>query len=314
MSEMIPEVVDQIALTPEEQQRKNLDKYYAWKNPLDEARRRVQDNYGSCGPEKLYAPERPLWENEKLTDTERQQVWVGAQIIEMNKKKQIFSQAAALIATSHARAQFYDDFMCGYVGDPKHLGQFREISPNNNLTPFTDVDYSYDKGILNAFTGDKIIHVRETLDPGARSRSQKLFIVVANLMTMDVQRLYADDMPHIESIGSPELHFNEIIPLTSRTLQGMEVHLRGDSNNVLQPYLDEFSKNQETAMQPHLVKSAASGWQYKPEGYAEYSKLHPIEHLAQERGVLWALAQARGLPVSDRGALIQSTSQHEITR
>jgi hypothetical protein len=311
MSEIIPQTAVSVELTPKE---KELNDYYAWKNPRDEARRRVQDNYGPCGPEKLYAPEKPLWENEKLNDTERQQVWVGAQIIEMNKKKQIFSQAAALISTSHERAQFYDEIMCDYVGDPKRLGAFREISPQNNRTPFADVEYNYDKGVLNAFTGDRIIHVRETLDPAAKSRSQKLFIVVASLMTMEVRRFYADDTPHIESLGSPDLRYNEIIPLTSRTLQGMETYLKSDSDDVLQPYLDEFSKNQEMAMQSHLVKSADRGWQYKPEGYAEYSKLRPIEYLAQERGVLWALAQARGLPVSDRGALILPSTQHGIAQ
>jgi hypothetical protein len=252
------------------------------------------------------------WEQTGFDDQQRQQVWVGSQIIEMNKKKQIFSQAAALIATSHERAQFYDDVMCDYVGDPERLGQFREISPRNNHTPFTDVDFHYSKGVVNAFAGDKIIHVRETLDPDARSRSQKLFIVVANLMTMEVQRLYADDKPHIESLGTPELHFNEIIPLTSGTLQDMAAHLGVGGSDPLQPYLEEFAKNQQTAMQPHLIKSANDGWLFKPEGYAERSKLLPIKHLAQERGVLWALAQARGLSVSNRGALIQPVLQSEI--
>lgn len=310
MSEIIPQAAAPVELSPKE---KELQDYYVWKNRCDDVRRRVQDHYGSCGPEKKYTPERPIWENEKLTDTERQQVWVGSQIIEMNKKKQIFSQAAALIATSHERAQFYDDIMCDYIGDPKHLGQFREISPKNNHTPFADVEYSYNKGILNAFAGDRIIHVRETLDPNATTRSQKLFIVVANLMTMDIQRLYADDKPHIESLGNPDLRYNEVIPLTSRTLEGMEMHFRSDNDgDILQPYLDEFMKNQATAMQPHLMMSSADGWKYKQEGYAEYSRLRPIEHLAQERGVLWALAQARGLPVSDRGALIHSVHQSEI--
>ncbi|MDB5168602.1 MAG: hypothetical protein JWO55_860 [Candidatus Saccharibacteria bacterium] len=312
MSETVPQLSVTGELTTEEINRQD---YYAWKNPRDEARRRVQDNYGLCGPEKLYAPERPLWENEKLTDADRQRVWVGAQIIEMNKKKQIFSQAAALIATSHERAQFYDDFMCDYAGDPKQLGQFREISPRNNPTPFTDIDFSYHKGVLNAFAGEKIIHVRETLDSAAKTRSQKLFIVVANLITMDVQRLYADDKPRIESLGTSDLRYNEIIPLTSRTRQDMELHFSGDSNDdILRPYLNEFTKNQTTAMQSHLVMSAINGWQYKPEGYAEYSKLRPIEHLARERGVLWALAQARGLSVSDRGALIHPIVQSEIVQ
>jgi hypothetical protein len=312
MSETVPQLPTTGELTAEEKERQD---YYVWKNSCEEARRRVQENYGLCGPQKLYVPEKPLWENDKLTDAEQQQVWVGAQIIEMNKKKQIFSQAAALIATSHGRAQFYDDFMCDYVGDPKRLGQFREITPHNNHTPFTDVDFSYNKGVLNAFAGEKIIHVRETSDPAAKTRSQKLFIVVANLITMEVQRLYADDKPRIESIGSPDLRYNEIIPLTSRTLQGMEMHFSSDSDDdILQPYLDEFTKNQATAMQSHLVMSATNGWQYKPEGYAEYSKLRPIEHLAQERGVLWALAQARGLTVSDRGALTHPVAQSEIVQ
>lgn len=310
MSEMIPEITSSVELTAKD---KELQDYYAYKNPRDEARRRVQDNYGPCGPEKLYAPKKPLWENEQLSDAERQQIWVGAQIIDMNKKKQIFSQAAALIATSDARARFYDGVMWDYVGHPERIGQFREISPQSNHTPFTDINFHYEKGVLNAFAGDKIIHVRETLDPAAKTRSQKLFIVVANLMTMDVQRLYADDKPYIESLGNPDRRYNEIIPLTSGTLQGMEAHFGSDnSDDVLQPYLDQFMKNHTTAMQSHLMMSADNGWLYKPEGYAEYSKLRPIEHLAEERGILWALAQARGLPVSDRGALISTAHHAEI--
>jgi hypothetical protein len=92
----------------------------------------------------------------------------------------------------------------------------------------------------------------------------------------------------------------------------MEMHLGVVSDDPLMPYLNEFSKNQQTAMQPQLVKSAHDGWLFKPEGYAERSKLSPIEHLSYERGLLWALAQARGLPVSDRGALIRPVYQSEI--
>jgi hypothetical protein len=309
MSETIPETTAPIELTPKE---KELQDYYAWKNRCDDARRRVQDNYGLCGPEKHYAPVKPDWENDAFDDKERQQSWVGAQIDEMNKKTQIFSQAAAMIATSHERAKFYDEIMCDYIGDPKRLGQFREISPRSNHTPFDDVNYSYSKGVLNAFAGDKIIHVRETPDPEARTRSQKLFIVVANLMTMEVLRLYADDKPHIESLGALEHGYDEVIPLTSGTLRTMETYFGAGDDDPLRPYLDEFRTNLHAAMQPQLIKSADNGWLFKPEGYAERSKLRPIEHLAYERGVLWALAQARGLPVTDRGALTHTVLQSEI--
>ncbi len=288
--------------------------YYAWLNANHAAEAKERERWAKSpgyNPSLQVSTLKP-WDDEQLDDAQRQRVWLGAQLHGMNTKQQIFSQAAALVSTSHERAKFYDDVLCDYIGDPKKLGQFREISPQNNHTPFADVNFHYDIGVLNAFTADKIVHVRETRDPQARTRSQKLFIVVANLVTLEVQRLYADDAPHIESLGNPQQHFNEIIPLTSTTLKGVELHLGSDSDDPLQPFLDELSQHQHTAMRPQLIKSTTNGWLFKPEGYAERSKLHPISHLETERGVLWALAQARGLAVSDRGAIIQSVLQSEI--
>lgn len=292
-----------------------LNAYYEWENGCEVERIRIQDNYGSCSVEKYYGPEKPLWENEKFDDDESRQVWTGAQIIEMNKKKRTFSQAAILLASSHEHARFFDDIMCDYVGDPdpKRLGQFREISPERNHTPF-EVQHDYNIGKLNAFTGNTIIHVRETLDPEATTRSQKLFIVAIDLMTMDVQRLYADDKPRVESLGNPEMHFNDIIPLTSQTLQGMNTYLQIADDNPLKPYVYELFENQAAELQPQLVKSANHGWRYKPEGHAEYSKLHPIERLDQERRLLWALGPSVGYAVTDRGAILQPFSLPEITQ
>lgn len=296
----------------EEQYR--LHSYYEWKHRADAARLRVQENYGSCGLDKHYPPEVAPWDNEKLSDTVRQQEWTRAQIIEMNKKKKTLSQAAILIASSHDHARFFDDVKCDYLGDSKRLGQFREISPQHNHTPFDDVHYNYDKGVLNAFTGNTIIHIRETLDPEAKTRSQKLFIIAIDLMAMDIQRLYADDKPRIESLGMPDLSYNEIIPLTSRTLQGMEPHLRVADDNPLKPYVLELFQNQAADLQPQLMKSAHDGWHYKPEGYARHSKLRPIEQLDEDRGLLWALGPSLGYQVTNRGSILQPFSPPEIAQ
>lgn len=288
-------------------------KWLEWKAGCDAAKLRIQNNYPSCRVDKYYGPEQPAWENEQLSDPVRQQEWTRAQIVKMNEKKKTFSAAAVLLASSHERGLFFDNVMCEYIGDPKELGQFREISPEHNHTPF-EVQHDYSIGKLNAFTGNTIIHVRETLDPEATTLSQKLFIVAIDLMAMDIQRLYADDRPQIESLENPQMHFNEIIPLTSRTLQSMETQLQVADNNPLKPYLHELFENQATEQQAQLVQSAHDGWKYKPEGYAEYSKLHPIEHLAYERGVLWALGQSLGYQVTNRGAIVQSRLAPGITQ
>jgi hypothetical protein len=290
-----------------------LHNWLAWKARCDAARIRIQDNYGDCNLGRHYPPELPAWENEKLSDDVRQQEWTSAQIIEMNKRMQTFSQAAILLASSHEHARFFDDIKCDYLGDSKQLGQFRKISPEHNHTPF-EVQHDYSKGILNAFVGNTIIHVRETLDSEATTRSQKLFIVAIDLMAMDVQRLYADDKPRIESLDNPEMHFNEIIPLTSQTLQGMNTYLQVADDNPLKPYVRELFENQAAELQPKLVKSANNGWQYKPQGYSEYRKLHSIEQLDQERGLLWALGRSVGYAVTDRGAILQPFSHPEITQ
>lgn len=294
-----------------EQQYKEA-KYFEWLDGCEVARLNIQNTYGSCGLEKYYGPELPAWENPNLSDTDRQKIWAGAQVIEMNKKKQTFSRAAILLASSHDHARFFDDIMCDYIGDPKQLGQFREISPQSNHTPFADIDFNYDQGVLNAFAGNTIIHIRETLDPEAQSRSQKLFIVAVNLMSMEVSRLYADDKPLIESLETPDRRFNEIIPLTTKTLQGMETYLQVDDRNELRPYVLELFQNQAINLQPQLMKSAQEGWKYKAAGDEEYRKLRSIEQLRKERGILWALGPSLGYAVTDRGAIIQPFSQPEI--
>jgi hypothetical protein len=312
--------VGPVSMSPEDQpspvemteQQYKEAKYFEWLDGCEVARLNIQNTYGSCGLEKHYTPELPAWENPKLSDADRQKVWAGAQVIDMNKKRQTFSRAAILLASSHDHARFFDDVKCDYLGDSKKLGKFREISSHHNHTPFSDIDFNYDQGVLNAFTGNTIIHVRETLDPEAKTQSQKLFIIAINLMAMEVQRLYADDKPRIESLGSPDLSFNEIIPLTTKSLQGMEAYLQVDDKNELKPYVLELFQNQAARLQPQLMKSAQQGWTYKAASDEEFSKLRPIEQLDKERGVLWALGPSLGYGVTDRGAIIQPFSRPEI--
>jgi hypothetical protein len=313
--------VDPSAARPEDhespvemsEQERNERDYYKWLANCNAKYLEVQNNYGSCVTDAAarYKPQRPAWEDERLDDTARQQVWAGGRIIDMNKKKRIFSQAAILLASSHDHARFFDDIKCDYLGDSKQLGRFKEISPQYNHTPF-EVQHNYNQGRLNSFAGNTIIHVRETLDPAATTRSQRLFIVAIDLIRMDVQRLYADDKPRIESLDTPERRFNEIISLTTQTLKGMEMQLQVSQDNPLRPYVHELFENHTAQMQAQLMKSASNGWQYKPEGYAEYSKLRPIEQLDDERMDLRELGKALGHSVTDRGAILPMRSQPGI--
>lgn len=288
--------------------------YYQWENGVRVAVASEQQKWAARPGiyDKALLSKVEPWEDTRFDEMERRQLWTGAQIIDMNKKRRVFSRAAILLASSHDHARFFDDVKCDYLGDSKRLGQFREISPHSNHTPFTDVQFNYDKGVLNAYADDTIIHVRETLHPEATSLSQKLFIVAINLTAMEVQRLYADDTPLIESHGNPQMTFDEIIPLTAQSLRGMESHFHVDDDNLLKPFVEELFKNQAIAMQPQLVRSAHDGWRYKAEGYAPYNKLQSIARLDEERGTLWSLGLSLGHVVTDRGAILPKHTQQEL--
>jgi hypothetical protein len=316
--------VEHLAMPPEDEPSRELttkdyelQEYYKYLDRIRTAEANERQKWASH-PEikdKALLSNAEPWEIPGHNDAQRQQMWTGLQIDQMNKKRQTFSQAAVLLASSHEHATYYDDVKWGLLGDSKRLGQFPEISPSHNDTPFQDVQHNYDQGMLNAFAGNTIIHMRETSDPTAKTRSQKLFVVAIDLMSMSMQRLYVDDKPQIESLENPDMSYDEVIPLTSRTLQSMENRLRVQDDNPLKPYLHELFENQATELQAQLVKSTDNnGWQYKPEGYAERSKLHPIERLDYERGVLWALGQSLGHVVTSRGAIIQSHHSPEITQ
>ena len=289
--------------------------YFAWQNRNRAGEAAVRQKWAAnpgIYDKSLFSKVEP-WEDPRHDEATRELLWTGAQIIKMNQKRQTFSRAAILLAGSHDHARFFDDVKWDYLGDSQRLGQFREISPNSNHTPFSDVQFNYNKGVLNAYADDTIIHVRETLHPEAKTISQKLFIVAINLPAMEIQRLYADDTPLVESLDTPQRAFNEIIPLTSQSLRGMESHFHVDDNNPLKPLVEKLFKNQAVGLQPHLVRSANEGWKYKSEGYTAYNKLHPIEQLDDERKVLRSLGVSLGHAVTDRGAIIPKHIQQELS-
>jgi hypothetical protein len=291
-----------------------LHSWLEWRARCDAKRLQVQEGYGSCVTDAgaRYKPTRPAWEDTTLDESQRREAWVSKKVQDMNAQELTFSPAAMTIVSSHEHAQFYDDAKCDYLGDSEKLGQFREISPRHNQSPF-DVQFDYSKGVLNAYTESGIIvHVRETLDPNAQSRSQKLFIVAINLMTRDIQRLYADDKPKIESLSYPAGHFNEITILTPQTLSGVESDLLVSDENPLKLSLHELFANHSTRLQPKLKKSAAGSWEYKVEGHGEFSRLHPIVKLDQERHMLGQIALATDRHLTDRGTILQPFYQSQI--
>ncbi|MET0979740.1 MAG: hypothetical protein ABWX90_00595 [Candidatus Saccharimonadales bacterium] len=284
-----------------------LHKWLEWKARCDANRIKVQNSYGSCVTEAgaRYKPSRPIWEDVTLDESQRREAWVGEEIQAMNAKEMTFSPAAMTIVSSHEHAQFYDDVKWDYLGDSDKLGQFREISPRHNQSPF-DVQFDYSKGVLNAYTeAGTVVHVRETLDPAAQTRSQKLFIVAINLMTKEIQRLYADDKPKIESLSHPVGHFNEIMILTPRTLLDAGSDLLVNDDNSLKLPLVQLFANHTTRLQPKLKKSAAGSWDFQVAGHGEFSRLHPIAKLDKERHLLGQIALATDRQLTDRGTILQ---------
>lgn len=216
-------------LTPKEYEEKL---YFEW---LEKERKDAQEKVQRCREAELvvrqYYEKNPghekvdpqPWEVDGLTEPQRQQERTRVALEKFYADGNVFSPAAHLLVTSHDAARFFDDGKCGFLGDSDHLGWFREISPSHNDTGFT-IDHNYSEGRLNAWTESGIIvHTRETLDPRATTREQKMFIVVMNLMTRQVTRLYADD---IENIDRSE--YADVVSL----LPAIESHLLTDDDTV----------------------------------------------------------------------------------
>ena len=294
-----------------------LGDYYAWLNRgRDRAAQISQAHLKGIHPSLRTVQVAP-WENPHFTDEERLQVLTGARVIDMNKQKRLLSTAAFALAASTERSTFFDDIKCDYLGDSHRLGQFREISPAHNLTPFGDIEFDYNQGRLNAFTeAGTVIHVRETLDPAAQTLQKRFFILAIDLMQQDVRRLYADNQTKATPDYDNPHRFTEDIYLRADPNSVATAQFQSyppSENHILKPYIQQLLDNHSQQRQPQLRKSAKGSWKYKPEGFGEFSRLHPIARLDEERELLGMIARSTGYQIDERGALNGGESYLGIT-
>lgn len=285
-------------LTPE-QYRDKL--YFEWENGVKAAEEVSRDHYrqhpGHPGSPK------PLWERDGLSDMQRQQAWTSEHYQQFKREGREFSAVAREVVHSYEAAEFLDDIKCDYLGASDHFG-FREISPSHNHSPF-DVRFDYNVGVLNAYTeSGTIIHIRETLDPEAVTREQKMFILVVNVMTRDIHRVYAEDVAYTNASSDVAHHYDETIYLKPRLLSGIDGQAKLDKNNVFAPIYQAEMAAIDKRTQATLTKSARGLWQYVPEGFAAGAEqLRAIQQLDTERRLLGMLALNAGYELGERGVV-----------
>lgn len=290
-----------------------LAAYYVWLGGVRTAEANVREKWAkNPGVNKsLIVPSYQPWEAPELSDEDRGRIYADIKLKQFYEKRDTFSVAAHRVVHSPDAARLLDDVKCDYMGDSEHLGWFREINSAANHTPF-DVQFDYDIGRINHYTENgAIVHVRETSDPAAKSREQKLFIVVANLMTGDLKRLYADDRANLHTIPGLANSFNETIPLKTRHLSGLQGQADIDTSN-------DFALTYQTEMEKMVAQSQPKlryqpdGITYKPEGYGVYELLRPIAQLDEDRYLLARLAFLAGQQMNERGAVIQAPARLSI--
>ena len=279
-----------------------IDKlYFEWKDSVDAAEEASRDHYRQH-PGHPVNPN-PLWERDGLNEMQRQQAWTSEHYQQFKREGREFSAVAKEVVHSYEAAEFLDDIKCDYLGASDHFG-FREISPSHNHSPF-DVRFDYSVGVLNAYTeSGTVIHIRETLDPEAVTREQKMLILVMNVMARDIHRMYAEDATL--TISSPDVphHFDETIYLKPRLLSGVNGQAALDKDNVFAPIYQAEMAALEKRSQASLTRSARGIWQYTPEGFtAGTERLRAIRHLDTERRLLGMLAYNSGYKLGERGVV-----------
>lgn len=250
----------------------------------------------------LKVPSYQPWEAPDIPDEDRDRIYAETRLNKFYETKDSFSLAAHVTVHSPDSARFFDDIKCDYLGHSKHNEWFREISPTANHTPF-DVQFNYDIGRIKHYTeSGMVVHVRETSDPTARSREQKLFIVVANLMTGDLKRLYAEDTQGEYANPGLANSFNETIQLKPRHLSGVQGQYDIDANNNFAvKYHEEIGD--VLARRQASIRFQGDSLAFKPEGYGGFETLYRIERLDEERHLLGKLALHAGQPLNERGAV-----------
>lgn len=312
MLEIVPPAEAPVEFTPKQKEKqKELHDFYAWEGRVTDAVANERQKWAKKPGfnVSLRVPSYQPWEAPDLSDEERQRIYAEIKLNKFYETYEGFSPAAHMAVHSPDAAQYLDDVKCDYLGCSQNLGGFKEISPESNHTPF-DIQFKYDVGVINHYTeSGTIVHVRETNDPTVKTREQKLFIMVANLMTGEVpKRLYADNQS-VEG-GSHGLagSLNEIISLKTRHLSGLRGHQDIDSDN---DFTVKYESEKEYILAQYQPKLRFQGTSlaFKPEGYGGYEVLHPIGRLDWERHLLGRLALQSGQYLNDRGA-VEYASNH----
>ncbi|MDB5187458.1 MAG: hypothetical protein JWM07_930 [Candidatus Saccharibacteria bacterium] len=295
-----------------------LAAYYAWQNRNRAAELAEREKWvKNPGYNKsLQVPSYQPWEAPGLEGEERKKIYAEIKLNEFYELNDGFSPAAHAVVHSADSAKFFDDVKCDYLGDSDHLGWFKEISPSLNDTPF-DVQFDYDVGKINHYTENgMIVHVRETSDPAAKTREQKLFIVLANLMTGELNRVFAHDHDDEKGHLAPgfEHSLDETIHLKSRHLSSVNGLKDIAAKNSFAPkYHDEIDhllKQRQPKIQFHRTGARS----FKPEGYVGYEVLRPIARLDVERHLLGVLALQAGQQLNDRGAIEHTPDRLSIAQ
>lgn len=296
----------------------NLAAYYDWQHRNRAAELAVREKWAkNPGYNKLLqVPSFQPWEAPGLKDEERQEIYAEIKLNKFYELNDGFSPAAHAVVHSADSAKFFDDVKCDYLGDSAHLGWFKDISPSSNGTPF-DVQFDYDVGKINHYTENgMIVHVRETSDPAAKTREQKLFIVLANLMTGELNRVYAHDHDDEKGHLAPgfEHSLDETIHLKSRHLSSVNGQKDIVTQNAFAPKYQDEIDHLVKQRQPKIQFERTGAWSFKPEGYVGYETLRPIGRLDAERHLLGLLALQAGQQLNDRGAIEQTPNRLSIAQ
>jgi hypothetical protein len=250
----------------------------------------------------LYVPSYKPWEAPGLADGQRRELYLNHELEAFYETHDSFSPAAYLAVYSTQKAIELDDFKCDYMGHSEKMGWFREIGPGSNQTPY-DVQYDYDIGRLNHFTENgMLVHVRETSDPAATTREQKLFIVTASLLTGEQNRYFANS--HTDQYRSQGLgaSLNETLVLKQRRLGVVESQQDIDTKNKFAVHLHNDTARMTTRIQPKL-QITPTGYMFKPEGLVGFEPLLPIKELDYQRHLLGQFALQAGKSLNERGAI-----------
>lgn len=286
-----------------------LHRWLEWNGGVKAAEQRERDKWAkSPGYNKsLQVPSYQPWEAPGLEDEERQRIYAELKLNKFYEHNGGFSPAAHAVVQSTDSAKFFDNVKCGFLGHSEHLSTeqrrwFKEISPSSNDTHF-DVQFDYDIGRINCYTENgMVVHVRETSDPAAVTREQKLFIVLANLMTGELDQYYGTSHDDEHRTQGLTASLNETIVLKPRRLSAVVGQQDIDVNNPFAVKYRNEVKYLHEQRQPK-IRYQQNESSFKPEGYVGFEKLHPIAQLDEERHLLGQLALQGGQYLNERGAI-----------